>query len=305
MNEKKAAAEMIEAVERQMREMVDAVGYPFASELFGRLGGGKRLRAKLIMMIAGATPEAAKLAAVIELIHAASLLHDDVIDEAQLRRGVPSVNATEGSKQAVMLGDILYSKAFSELTQFDTRIAKVVADAVTSLSVGEMMDVQMAQSFNEDESLYLRMLYLKTGVLIEAAAVAAALLAGKDPEAHGLYGRNLGVAFQIIDDILDIVSDEATLGKPAMNDYVEGKCTLPYIYLHRALGETDRERLRSLHGKAAVSKENEWIKAGMQAHGTIGEAYAHARRLSDEALKAIRGDVALEAVIESMMQRTF
>jgi len=296
---------MVEAVARKMHEMVEAVGYPYATGLFETLSGGKRLRARLIMMIAGEREASVTLAAVIELIHAASLLHDDVIDDAQLRRGTPSVNATEGSKQAVMLGDILYSKAFSELTQFDARIAKIVADAVTSLSVGEMMDVQMAASFNEDETLYLQMLYLKTGVLIEAAAKSAALLAGKDAEAYGLYGKNLGIAFQIIDDILDIVSDEATLGKPAMNDFVEGKCTLPYIHLYRSLEEEEQERLLSLHGKKAAPEENRWMKERLEASGAVKAAYAQARALSDEAREAVRGEAALEAVIESMMQRTF
>lgn len=296
---------MIEAVEHRMQEMVEAVGYPFAQELFGKLSGGKRLRAKLIVMIAGQKPESETLAAIIELIHAASLLHDDVIDDAMTRRGVPSVNATEGSKQAVMLGDILYSKAFSELTRFDSAIAKTVADAVTSLSVGEMMDVRMAEEFNEDEALYLKMLYLKTGVLIEAAAKTAAMLSGKNPEAHALYGKNLGLAFQIIDDILDIVSDEATLGKPAMNDFVEGKCTLPYIYLYRAMDDAGRARLNALHKREASPDENAWIVENMQLHDTIQASYTLARRLSDEALEAVAGDKALEAVIESMMRRTF
>jgi octaprenyl-diphosphate synthase len=296
---------MTEAVEQRMKTMVEAVGYPQATALFETLSGGKRLRARLILMIAGANEASVTLAAVIELIHAASLLHDDVIDDAQLRRGVPSVNATEGSKQAVMLGDILYSKAFSELTQFDAAIAKTVADAVTSLSVGEMMDVRMAETFNEDETLYLRMLYLKTGVLIEAAAKSAAMLCGKDADAYALYGKNLGIAFQIIDDILDIVSDEATLGKPAMNDFVEGKCTLPYIYLYRTLEADAKQRLLSLHGKTATAEENRWMKSALEDSGALKTAYAQARRLSDEAKSAVRGDTALEAVIESMMQRTF
>ncbi|WP_345990091.1 polyprenyl synthetase family protein [Sulfurimonas sp. HSL1-2] len=296
---------MVEAVARRMQEMVAAVGYPYATGLFETLSGGKRLRARLIMMIAGESDASVTLAAVIELIHAASLLHDDVIDEAQLRRGTPSVNATEGSKQAVMLGDILYSKAFSELTQFDAQIAKTVADAVTSLSVGEMMDVQMAKAFNEDDTRYLQMLYLKTGVLIEAAAKSAAMLVGKNAGAYALYGKNLGVAFQIIDDILDIVSDEATLGKPAMNDFVEGKCTLPYIHLYRTLEGEARERLIALHGKSATAEETRWLKEQLEASGAVKAAYAQARRLSDEAKQAVSGDAPLEAVIESMMQRTF
>ncbi len=296
---------MIDAVAQRMQAMVEAVGYPQAAELFGTLSGGKRLRARLIMMIAGESEAAVTLAAVIELIHAASLLHDDVIDEALLRRGVPSVNATEGSKQAVMLGDILYSKAFSELTQFDSAIAKTVADAVTSLSVGEMMDVKMSEAFNEDEARYLEMLYLKTGVLIEAAAKSAAILCGKDAHAHALYGKNLGIAFQIIDDILDIVSDEATLGKPAMNDFVEGKCTLPYIYLYRALDKEDRAVLTALHGVHANAEQVRWMRSGMETHGSVKAAYAMAQRLSDEARAAIEGDTALAAVLDSMMQRTF
>lgn len=296
---------MVEAVARKMSAMVEAVGYTHATALFKTLAGGKRLRAKLIMMIAGTGEDALELAAVIELIHAASLLHDDVIDEAILRRGVASVNATEGSKQAVMLGDILYSKAFSVLTTFDPVIARTVADAVTSLSVGEMMDVRMAEVFSDDEEAYLRMLYLKTGVLIEAATKSAALLAGKDAEAYALYGRNLGTAFQIIDDILDLVSDEQTLGKPAMNDYAEGKCTLPYIYLFRTLGDAERATLASLHGCRPDAAQTMWIMERMQRHGAIEAAYAQARRLCDEAMQSIRGDTALEDVIETMMRRRF
>ncbi|OHE21220.1 MAG: octaprenyl-diphosphate synthase, partial [Sulfurimonas sp. RIFOXYD2_FULL_37_8] len=194
--------------------------------------GGKRLRAKLILKIADSNEKAPLLAAIVELIHGASLLHDDVIDEATLRRGVASVNATDGSKTAVMLGDILYSKAFTELVSFEKEIARIIASSVTALSKGEMMDVKMADEFNSDEEKYLDMLYLKTATLIEASAEAAAILAGKDSHSHALYGKNLGLSFQIIDDILDITSDEAILGKPAMNDFVEGKCTLPYIYLY-------------------------------------------------------------------------
>lgn len=294
---------MIEAVEAKMQELVASVNYPYAAELFGRLSGGKRLRARLVLAISDGGDAAILLAAIFELIHGASLLHDDVIDEAQTRRGVPSVNATEGSKLAVMLGDILYSKSFSELVAFETAIAKGVADAVTALSVGEMMDVKMAEAFNADESLYLTMLYNKTAVLIEAAAKTAAILAGKDAEAYGLYGKNLGLAFQVIDDVLDIVSDEATLGKPAMNDYVEGKCTLPYIHLYRALGETDREKLVAMHARALSPEELTWIRTQMAAHGAIDASRALAKRLSEEAITAIRGDAALEAMAQKMLSR--
>jgi len=130
-----------------------------------------------------------------------------------------------------------------ELVSFDKEVAKTIAASVTALSKGEMMDVKMAEEFNSDEELYLDMLYLKTATLIEAAAKASALLVGKDADSHAIYGRNLGLSFQIIDDILDIIQDAKTLGKPALNDFVEGKCTLPYIYLYKQLEDEDKKKL--------------------------------------------------------------
>ena len=239
----------MQRVENEIARLINECDYDEVTRLFNTLSGGKRLRAKLILKIAPDHKDAPLLAAVVELIHAASLLHDDVIDEASTRRGVPSVNATEDSKTAVMLGDILYSKAFTELVSFDKDVARTIASSVTALSKGEMMDVKMADEFNSDEDLYLDMLYLKTATLIEAAAKASALLVGKDAEAHATYGRNLGLSFQIIDDILDITQDAQTLGKPALNDYVEGKCTLPYIYLYNQFNDEDKKKLVSLHAK--------------------------------------------------------
>lgn len=295
---------MLEKVENLIKKLVDEIDYPRATELFLKLSGGKRLRARLILTIAPTDPAAPLLGAIVELIHAASLLHDDVIDEAQLRRGVASVNATEGSKTAIMLGDILYSKAFSELTSFDPRIARSVAESVTRLSVGEMMDVGMAEDFNADRSLYLKMLYLKTATLIEACTYSAAILAGKDEKTYAVYGKNLGLAFQIVDDILDITADEATLGKPSLNDFSEGKATLPYIDLYDALDGDDKERLLRSHGKILGDDEKGWIKAKMDEYRIIEKSYAHARALCDEALEAIGEDAPLRAIIETVIQRS-
>ena len=295
----------MEQVEEQIVRLVDDVGYDEVSRLFKTLTGGKRLRAKLVMKIAPECSDAPLLGAIIELIHAASLLHDDVIDDAALRRGAPSVNATEGSKTAVMLGDILYSKAFSALVAFDKGVAQQVANAVTALSVGEMQDVRMADTFNDDASAYMEMLYNKTASLIEAAAASSALLAGKEASRYALYGKNLGLAFQIIDDILDIVSDEETLGKPAMNDYVEGKCTLPYIYLYEALEGEEKARLKSYHGKKLSEEEGAWVKEKMQTHRCVEKSYAVARTLSDEAVAAVPEERELVAIIESMMERRY
>ncbi|MBD3798399.1 MAG: polyprenyl synthetase family protein [Sulfuricurvum sp.] len=294
----------METVETLIAKLVDKVEYPRATELFSKLSGGKRLRARLILAIAPEASTAPLLGAIVELIHSASLLHDDVIDEAQLRRGVPSVNATEGSKTAIMLGDILYSKAFSELTSFDPRIARSVAESVVRLSVGEMMDVAMAETFNTDRSLYLNMLYLKTATLIEACTYSAAILAGKDENAHALYGKNLGLAFQIVDDILDITGDEATLGKPSLNDFVDGKVTLPYIDLYEVLGDEEKQRLIQSHAKALDEEEKGWIKSKMDEHCIIEKSYAYARALCDEAIGVIGEDAALRAIIETVIQRS-
>lgn len=295
----------MQRVEKEIARLVDECDYDEVTRLFGMLSGGKRLRAKLILKIASEHEEAPLLAAIVELIHGASLLHDDVIDEASLRRGVPSVNATDGSKTAVMLGDILYSKAFTELVSFDKKIAKIIASSVTALSKGEMIDVKMADEFNSDEEKYLDMLYLKTATLIEAAAEASAILAGKDSVSHALYGRNLGLSFQIIDDILDITADAATLGKPAMNDFVEGKCTLPYIYLYKVLNEDDKKRLVSLHGKMLSEQESAWIKQKMQEHKTIEKSFELAQKLSNEAMNAMKDDAGLVGILHTMIKRSY
>ncbi len=295
----------MQRVEIEIARLIKEIDYDEVTELFSSLSGGKRLRAKLILKIAPEHKDAPLLAAIVELIHGASLLHDDVIDDAMTRRGVTSVNASNGSKVAVMLGDILYSKAFTELISFNKDIAQTIAASVTALSKGEMMDVKMAENFNSDESLYLDMLYLKTATLIEAAAKASALLVGKDAEKHALYGRNLGLSFQIIDDILDITESEKVLGKPVMNDYVEGKCTLPYIYLYEALNAVDKERLVSSHTKEISKNETLWIQEKMQEHTTIEKSFQLAQNLSNEAQIAMSGDIELVGILETMIRRTF
>ena len=295
----------MQRVEAQIQRLINEIDYDEVTRLFGMLSGGKRLRAKLILKIAPEHEKAPLLAAIVELIHGASLLHDDVIDEASLRRGVPSVNATDGSKTAVMLGDILYSKAFTELVEFDKDVARIVASSVTSLSKGEMQDVKMAEKFNSDEKIYLDMLYLKTATLIESAAEASAILAGKDSKKYAIYGKNLGLSFQIIDDILDITADEKTLGKPAMNDFVEGKCTLPYIHLYESLDAADKQRLVDFHAKKIDVEESNWIKEKMQEHHSVEKSFVLAQKLSNEAMEAVKDDVELVSILQTMIKRNF
>ncbi|MFK5937496.1 MAG: polyprenyl synthetase family protein [Sulfurimonas sp.] len=295
----------MQRVEKEISRLIHECDYDEVTRLFGMLSGGKRLRAKLILKIAPLHDKAPLLAAIVELIHGASLLHDDVIDEAMTRRGIKSVNASDGSKTAVMLGDILYSKAFTELVAFDKNIAQTIASSVTALSKGEMMDVKMAEAFNTDESKYLDMLYLKTATLIEAAAKAAALLVGKDAQQYALYGRNLGLSFQIIDDILDITADASTLGKPAMNDFIEGKCTLPYIYLYEKLNEEEKKRLVSFHAKSIKEDEILWIKEMMSKHDSVEKSFKLAQKLSNEAQGVVGDDIELVAILDTMIKRSY
>jgi len=295
----------MQRVEVEIARLIKECNYDEVTRLFSKLSGGKRLRAKLILKIATTHEQAPLLAAIVELIHGASLLHDDVIDEAKTRRGITSVNASDGSKIAVMLGDILYSKAFSELVVFDKEIARIIASSVTALSKGEMLDVYMSENFNTNEEKYLDMLYLKTATLIEAAAKAAALLVGKDAATHALYGRNLGMSFQIIDDILDITADSKTLGKPAMNDFVEGKCTLPYIYLYEELYEDEKEKLVSFHAKNIKEDETEWIQKMMQKHASVEKSFKLAQKLSNEAQSVVSDEAELVAILDTMIKRSY
>ncbi|MDF1880268.1 polyprenyl synthetase family protein [Sulfurimonas sp. MAG313] len=298
---------MLKAVEQCMLTWIKELQNDEIYELFTHLPHGKRLRAKLVLKIAGETQQSIKLAAVIELIHAASLLHDDVIDEALTRRGVTSINASDGSKIAVMMGDVLYSKAFTELVAFDDKIAQSVAASVTTLSIGEYLDVKMGESFNNNEDAYLDMIYKKTASLIEVTAYAAAFLVGKDEHDYKLYGKNLGLAFQIIDDILDIVSDEKTLGKPALNDYKEGKTTLPYMYLHTSLNLEDKNRLEKAHLQILEPLDSLWIKTKMKEHKSVERSYQLARNLSDEAITIMtkHNEPELVGILEDMMSREF
>ena len=298
--------EVLEEVKSKIEEFIRVCSYPKALELLEKLSTGKMLRSKLILKIAGINSESIKLCAIVEMIHAASLLHDDVIDEADSRRGKPSVNALYDNKTSIMFGDILYSRAFTELSQMDKKIAYCVSNAVTKLSIGEMMDVDLTVSFNSSYELYLEMIYLKTASLIEASAKAAAILAGLDSEKYAIYGKNLGLAFQMVDDILDITQDEETLGKPSMHDFKEGKVTIPYLYLYERV--EDKEYLKSLYKKELNKNELLWIKEKLQATSSLQDAIKEAKKVGLEAISSIKDEKNSEDLInimKAMIERDF
>ena len=291
-------------VDKILYELIKDCGYQRALDMFENISSGKKLRSKLILKIAGENQISLRLCAVIELIHLASLLHDDVIDDSTIRRGKPSINALFGSKNAIMLGDILYSKGFYEIVSLNPQIAKIISKAVLDLSIGEMMDVDLGSRFNPNLDEYLKMIELKTAVLIEAAARSAAIIAKLDERSYGIYGKNLGLAFQIVDDILDIVSDENKLGKPAFNDYKEGKTTLPYILLYNTLSTDDKEILKGLWGKDLDDKEIRWIKDKFNEFNIVEKSKEFAKELGYKAISSV-SDESLREIVSSIIDREF
>ncbi|MCB9096915.1 MAG: polyprenyl synthetase family protein [Aliarcobacter sp.] len=298
--------EELEEVKNKIVEFVKVCNHEKSLELLNKLATGKMLRSKLILKIAGINEESIKLCAVVEMIHAASLLHDDVIDEADTRRGQPSVNALYDNKTSIMFGDILYSRAFTELSQMDKKVAYHVSNAVTLLSIGEMLDVDLTNSFNTSYEKYFDMIYKKTASLIEASARSAAIIAGLDVDKYALYGKNLGLAFQMIDDILDITQDSATLGKPAMLDFVEGKVTIPYLLLHERV--EDKAKLESLYKKELTQEESSWIKEQMIKTNALNDSILQAKTIGNEAIQAVKDEEnsqSLVMIMKAMIEREF
>jgi len=200
-------------------------------------GGGKRLRPALLLMAADAAgyngDAKYELAAVVEFIHTATLLHDDVVDESRLRRGRGTANATFGNAAAVLVGDFLYSRAFQMMVGVGSmRVMSVLADATNAIAEGEVLQLINCHDASVDETRYLEVVRRKTAKLFEAAARLGGVLGGVPPEveqALAAYGMHLGTAFQLIDDVLDYSGDAATIGKSLGDDLAEGKPTLPLI----------------------------------------------------------------------------
>ncbi|MDN5505859.1 MAG: polyprenyl synthetase family protein [Comamonas sp.] len=199
--------------------------------------GGKRLRPALLLLIAGALGHQAKskyiLAAVVELIHTATLLHDDVVDESTLRRGRATANETFGNPASVLVGDFLHTRSFQMMVEVGSmRVLQILSDATNVIAEGEVQQLINTHDASLNEAGYLHVIRSKTAQLFEASAQLAAVLADATPEveqACAAYGQALGTAFQIIDDVLDYTGNAHEMGKNLGDDLREGKCTLPLI----------------------------------------------------------------------------
>ena len=239
--QKLLAAEM-QAVDRVIRDQLhsDVVLIRQVAEyIIG--GGGKRLRPALVLLSAGAlgyrgTAHHA-LAAVVEFIHTATLLHDDVVDESALRRGQPTANTLFGNAASVLVGDFVYSRAFQMMVNVgDMRVLQVLADATNIIAEGEVLQLMNCRNADIEEEGYLQVIRYKTAKLFEAAGRLGAILAGAAPEveqAMAAYGSHLGTAFQLIDDALDYSGEVGVIGKNIGDDLAEGTSTLPLSFVMR------------------------------------------------------------------------
>jgi octaprenyl-diphosphate synthase len=215
--------------------------------------GGKRIRPVLVLLVANAYGYKGtahhELAAVVEFIHTATLLHDDVVDESGMRRGRETANALFGNAASVLVGDFLYSRSFQMMVGLNNmRVMQILSDATNVIAEGEVLQLLNMHDPDVNEEAYLKVIRSKTAKLFEAAAQLGALVAGatdKQIDAAGEYGRSLGTAFQLIDDVLDYAGDAEEIGKNVGDDLREGKPTLPLIWLMENGSAAERKLVRS------------------------------------------------------------
>ena len=258
--------------------------------------GGKRLRPVLVLLAGGhfgASPEKTReLAAIIEFIHTATLLHDDVVDESALRRGKNTANAVFGNAASVLVGDFLYSRAFQMMVEVGSmRVMQVMAEATNIIAEGEVLQLMNIGDPDTDEESYLRVVRYKTAKLFEAAGRVGAILGNASPDderALADYGMHLGTAFQIIDDVLDYSGEASETGKNVGDDLAEGKPTLPLIYALRNGDDAERALIKNAIENGSIDNMADVITA-IKATGAVEYARHTATRETQTAMAAISG----------------
>ncbi|HSC81670.1 MAG TPA: polyprenyl synthetase family protein [Chitinolyticbacter sp.] len=258
--------------------------------------GGKRLRPVITLLSARAQgyegEHHRELAAVVEFIHTATLLHDDVVDESSLRRGRDTANALFGNAASVLVGDFLYSRAFQMMVNCGSmRVMEVLADATNIIAEGEVMQLMNIGNVDIDEAGYLHVIRYKTAKLFEAAARLGAILTGAGTEretAMAAYGMHLGTAFQIVDDVLDYTGKQDEIGKSLGDDLAEGKPTLPLIYTMRHGSADDAAIVRNAL-QHAQREHFGAVLGAVERCGALDYAMAVARREADSARAELAG----------------
>jgi octaprenyl-diphosphate synthase len=257
--------------------------------------GGKRLRPALVILSAGACGYSGsahyQLAAVVEFIHTATLLHDDVVDESELRRGKATANSMFGNPASVLVGDFLYSRAFQMIVDVqDMRVMQVLADATNTIAEGEVLQLLNCNDPDVSEDRYLHVIRSKTAKLFEAAGRLGAILSRASPEVEeGLarYGMHLGTAFQLIDDVLDYSGDHLQTGKNLGDDLAEGKPTLPLIHAMRNGSTTQAGIIRAAIERGGLS-EFQPVVAAIRETGALDYARRRAEAESKRAVAALQ-----------------
>ena len=262
--------------------------------------GGKRVRPALLMLVAKAlangkaTPHTLEMAAVVEFIHTATLLHDDVVDESTLRRGRETANAAFGNAASVLVGDFLYSRAFQMMVgPNDLRVMQILSDATNTIAEGEVLQLLNMNDPEVDEESYLQVIRYKTAKLFEASTELGAILANAtnvQREQAAAFGRHIGTAFQLMDDLLDYTANAEQMGKNAGDDLREGKPTLPLIYLLEHGSNEERLLVRAAIEQNQDLPDDVFVKilGAVQSSGALDYTQAAAKREADLALECIQ-----------------
>jgi octaprenyl-diphosphate synthase len=256
--------------------------------------GGKRIRPALLLLMAGALgytdAQRYNLAAVVEFIHTATLLHDDVVDESTLRRGRPTANESFGNPASVLVGDFLYSRAFQMMVDSgEMRIMRVLAEATNVIAEGEVLQLMNMHDASLDEAGYLRVIRSKTAKLFEASTRLTAILAKSTPDVEAAcanYGQALGTAFQVIDDVLDYDGDAKELGKNLGDDLREGKNTLPLIIAMQRGTSAQRQTIQSAIENGEMDALNDIIEI-VRSTGALDATRAAANAEAERAIAAL------------------
>jgi len=256
--------------------------------------GGKRLRPLLVLLAARALgyegEQHVRSAAIVEFIHTATLLHDDVVDSSARRRGRDTANTVFGNQASVLVGDFLYSRAFQMMVDIDSmRVMQILADATNTIAAGEVMQLMNVHDPDTTEASYRQVIYRKTARLFEAGAQIAAVLADRDPgdeAAMITYGQNLGAAFQLVDDALDYNASAEELGKNVGDDLAEGKATLPLIYAMQQGSADDKKLIRKAIVDGGLDQLDR-ISAIIEATGALDYTAQRAQESADTAIAAL------------------
>ncbi|PHM37349.1 octaprenyl diphosphate synthase [Xenorhabdus innexi] len=270
--------------------LINQLGYYIIS------GGGKRIRPMIAVLVAKALGHEGekhiKVAALIEFIHTATLLHDDVVDESDMRRGRATANAMYGNAASVLVGDFIYTRSFQMMTDLNSmRVLKLMSDATNVIAEGEVMQLMNCNDPDISEDDYMRVIYSKTARLFEVASHSAAILSNATQAQEAAlrdYGRYLGTAFQLIDDLLDYDSDDSTLGKNTGDDLNEGKPTLPLLH---AMNHGTPEQSALI--REAIEKGNgrhllDTVLTTMKQCGSLNYTRQRAEEEADKAISALQ-----------------